>query len=198
MVLNEVSAVPVEALPVAALRSHLRLGTGFADDAAEDEALEGYLRSALAAIEARTGKALCQRQFSWTLSRWHMSDCQALPIAPVASLDRVVVTSADGVETEQDLSRFLLKADSHTPTIIPKSGSFPSLGWGSSIEIQFTAGYAEAFEDLPHDLQHATLVLAATYFDFRHGETTRGEVVPFGVMALLEPYRPVRIGRGAG
>ena len=58
MMLIEETAPAAEALPVAALREHLRLGTGFeiADDTAEDMALAGFLRAAIATIEARTGK----------------------------------------------------------------------------------------------------------------------------------------------
>ena len=60
MMLIEETAPAAEALPIAALREHLRLGTGFeiADDTAEDMALAGFLRAAIATIEARTGKVL--------------------------------------------------------------------------------------------------------------------------------------------
>ena len=48
------------ALPVAALKSQLRLGSGFdpVEDATEDAALAGFLRAAIATVEARTGKVL--------------------------------------------------------------------------------------------------------------------------------------------
>ncbi len=50
-------------MPVQALKNHLRLGTGFADDGMQDGLIEGYLRAAMAAIEGRIGKALIARQF---------------------------------------------------------------------------------------------------------------------------------------
>ena len=60
MMLIEETAPAAEALPVAALRGHLRLASGFdgPDDAAETAALSGFLRAAIATIEARTGKVL--------------------------------------------------------------------------------------------------------------------------------------------
>ena len=67
MMLIEESQLPEAALPVAALRRHLRLGTGFAEDDLQDAVLGSFLRAALAAIEARTGKALMARGFVWTL-----------------------------------------------------------------------------------------------------------------------------------
>jgi len=56
--LTEDTIVPTEALPIAAFREHLRMGTGFAEDTLQDGLLERHLRAALAAIEARTGKIL--------------------------------------------------------------------------------------------------------------------------------------------
>ena len=61
MILTEVSAPPAAAVPVRAFAEHLRLGTGFADDGSEDAVLELYLRAAMAAIEARLGRALLAR-----------------------------------------------------------------------------------------------------------------------------------------
>ena len=63
MILTEVSAPPAAAVPVRAFAEHLRLGSGFADDGSEDAVLELYLRAAMAAIEARLGRALLAREF---------------------------------------------------------------------------------------------------------------------------------------
>ena len=89
MMLIEETAPAAEALPVAALRAHLRLGSGFeiADDNAENAALTGYLRAAIAAIEARTGKVLLTRRFRMQLDDWRDRLGQALPLAPVLALD---------------------------------------------------------------------------------------------------------------
>ncbi|MGR3464306.1 head-tail connector protein, partial [Limimaricola sp.] len=58
MRLIETGAVPEAALPIEGFRAHLRLGTGFAEDGLQDAGLAGFLRAAIAAIEARTGKVL--------------------------------------------------------------------------------------------------------------------------------------------
>ena len=87
MMLSELSPVAQAALPVQAFKDHLRLGTGFADDGAEDALAEAYLRAALAAIEARTGKAILARDCRLELTDWRDDWAQALPVAdPVALL----------------------------------------------------------------------------------------------------------------
>ena len=48
--LVEQTTAPAAALPVADFRDHLRLGTGFADEGAEDSLLETFLRAAIAAV----------------------------------------------------------------------------------------------------------------------------------------------------
>jgi uncharacterized phiE125 gp8 family phage protein len=63
MMLIEETTVPDAALPVAEFKAHLRLGTGFGDDALQDPVLRSFLRAAMAAIEARTGKVLITRPF---------------------------------------------------------------------------------------------------------------------------------------
>lgn len=68
MMMVEMSSVSSALLPITELTDHLRLSSGFADDGSQDAQLESCLRAALAAIEARIGKALFRRGFSWHLS----------------------------------------------------------------------------------------------------------------------------------
>ena len=80
MILTEVSAPPSAAVPVRAFAEHLRLGSGFADDGSQDAVLELYLRAAMAAIEARLGRALLARDFAWTVTHWREDASQGLPV----------------------------------------------------------------------------------------------------------------------
>ena len=83
MILIEDTTIPDAALPVVEFKAHLRLGTGFGDEALADSVLKGFLRAAIAAIEARTTKVLITRDFTWTLSFWRDRSAQGLPVAPV-------------------------------------------------------------------------------------------------------------------
>ncbi len=96
MMLVEETEVPSAALPVAEFREHLRLGTGFAEDTLQDAVLESFLRAALGAVEARTGKVLLERDFSWTLEGWRAVDAQGLPVAPVSAVTGLALTNRAG------------------------------------------------------------------------------------------------------
>ena len=96
MYLIEESQIPDTALPVARLRDHLRMGSGFVEDGLQDELLGGFLRAAMAAIEARTGKALLVRDFLCSLHRWRDVTGQVLPIAPVRLVTQVTLVDAFG------------------------------------------------------------------------------------------------------
>ena len=99
MFLIEQTTVAATALPIAEFKDHLRLGTGFSDDDVQDSILETCIRSAVAAIEGRTGKALIERQFLQSVTCWRTSDWHAIPIAPVSSIVSVSVLDRAGAPT---------------------------------------------------------------------------------------------------
>ena len=85
MRLIETIALGSADFPVAELKDHLRMGSGFSDSGAQDGLLETCLRAAMGAIEARTGKILIRRRFQWNLPTWRLDGAaQAFPISPVS------------------------------------------------------------------------------------------------------------------
>ncbi|MEM8773445.1 MAG: head-tail connector protein [Pseudomonadota bacterium] len=196
MMLIEETAVPLAALPVNEFKSHLRLGTGFSDGDVQDVLLESFLRSAIAAIEARTGKILILRSFSWTLTRWRETDVQALPVAPVNEITSLVLRDRIDEEETIDPSFYWLEADAQRPVLRAAGSCFPAIPQGGVAEIKFDAGYAPDWGALPSDLAQAVLLLAAHYYEYRH-ETRLGDTnMPFGVSNLIEHYRKVRLFAG--
>ena len=114
--LTEETSVPGAALPVQALKDHLRLGSGFSDDGMQDGLIEGYLRAAMAAIEGRIGKVLIARRFKLTLQDWRGLSEQPLPVAPVSAV--VSVTLFDGaVAAVVAADRYRLVMDMHRPKL---------------------------------------------------------------------------------
>ncbi|MEL6931819.1 MAG: head-tail connector protein [Pseudomonadota bacterium] len=196
MMLIEETAVPQAALPVDEFKSHLRLGTGFSDGDVQDVLLESYLRAAIAAVEARTGKILIVRSFSWTLTRWREPDVQSLPVAPVSEITSLVLRNRVDEEETIDPSFYWLEADSQRPLLRASGSCFPAVPPGGVAEIRFTAGYAPDWAGLPSDLGQAVNLLAAHYYEHRH-ETRLGDTqMPFGVANLIERYRTVRLFTG--
>jgi len=193
MMLNEVTAVAAGVLPLAEFRDHLRLGTGFADAGAEDAALIAYLRAALAAIEGRTAKALISRDFTLSLEAWRGDCAQPLPIAPVRVVAEVRLVDATGAVTVIAPSAWRLVQDMARPRLEAVSGTLPTIPTGGTAEIDFTAGFGPGWSDLPVDLAQAVFLLAAQYFELRHDGAGDVAAMPFGVMALIERWRTVRV-----
>lgn len=192
MMLEELTTPTTAKLPIREFADHLRLGSGFSDDGSEDAVLEVFIRSALAAIEVRIGKALIKRSFSWSVTRWFEVDGQALPIAPVREITSVTITNANGSTDVVDPESYRLEADIQRSKLVAVGSNLAAIPTGGSADVVFEAGFG-AWAQVPADLKQAVLLMAANYYENRAGVgLTNG--LPFGVLALLEKYRPVRIG----
>lgn len=198
MMLSEVTAVPDVALPVQAMKDHLRLGTGFADDGLQDGLIAGYLRAAIAMIEARTGKALLIRPYLLRLDRWRMTGLsQTLPVAPVVSVISVTLWDAAGGTVAVDPQRWRLVRDTSRPRL-EGIGGLPGIPEGGFVEIRFEAGFGAAWAAVPADLAQAVLLLTAEFYERRHAGGEAMTALPATVHALIERWRTVRILGGGG
>jgi uncharacterized phiE125 gp8 family phage protein len=197
MILTELGAPPAAAVPVRAFAEHLRLGSGFADDGALDAALELYLRAAMAAIEARIGRALLARPFAWTVTRWREEASQGLPIGPVRSVEGVSLIDAEGAVEPVAPEAWSVLRDSDRPRLVGRfARNLPRIPRAGHAEIRFTAGFGESWDAVPADLRQATFLLAAQYYEHRSEAEQAPRGMPFGVLVLIEPYRATRIGGG--
>ena len=200
MILVEETTPADAALPVAGLRAHLRLGSGFelAASAEEDRALAGFLRAAMATIEGRTGKVLLRRDWRMVLEDWR-DDCgQPLPMAPVSAVSGIAIEMPDGGLRVIAPDRWRLVEDAMRSLIRPRSGLLTQVPEGGRVVIRFTAGFADDWSGVPADLAQAVLMLAARYYEDRSDDGAR-HALPMGVSALIERWRAVRVlaGRGA-
>ena len=195
MLLVEQSSVSGAVLPVAELKNHLMLGTGFADDGAQDVLLEAYLQAAIAAIEARTGKVLLNKSYRMTLTAWREAQRQPLPVAPVSSVDAVRVVDGMGQASVIGAAQYRFQPDMHRPVLLGTTSALPVIANDGTAEVDFVAGYGRAWSNIPKDLGQAALLLAAHYYENR---AAAGSDVgfPIGVSGLLEPYRELRLSAG--
>ncbi len=196
MMFIEETAIADAALPVDQFKAHLRLGSGFVEGDTQDEVLTGFLRAAIAAIEARTGKVLIERYFSWSLNGWRDPESEVLPVAPVVSVGAVTLTDALGVETVADSATYRLERDAQRPRVRAAGSCLPRIQKGGSVKIAFTAGMAADWGGLPADLGQAVLLLAAHYYEYRDETALGAGCMPFGVTSLIQRYRMVRFGAG--
>ncbi|WP_298971449.1 head-tail connector protein [uncultured Roseobacter sp.] len=197
MMLIEETTVPDAALPVDEFKAHLRLGTSFGQDSAQDEVLAGFLRASMAAVEARTGKVLMTRPFSWSLTFWRDRDAQVLPVAPISALSRLSTVARDGTQVEIDARQYWLERDSQRPRLRSVGACLPVIPQGGSAVVEFEAGYGPTWDVLPADLRQAVLLLAAHYYEYRHETSLSDGCMPFGVSSLIERYKVLRLGAGS-
>lgn len=192
MMLTEEGPVLADDLPIARMKEHLRLGTGFSDDGMQDGLVESHLRAAIATIEGRIGKVLIARRFRWEISGWRGRSAQALPVAPVSEVVSVEIVGAD----RRAVTGLRLERDAHRPRLV--SGFvLPEVPAGSHVEIVFDAGFG-VWDAVPADLQQAVLLLAAEFYENRHEAGLRASGLPMAVVTLIERWRTVRVlGGGA-
>lgn len=193
MMLIAQSTIPATAMPVEGFKDHLRLGTGFDDSGIQDSVLSTYLRTAMASIEARTGKVMFSRSFRWEVINWRALSEQALPMAPVLEITRVAVVDRTDVTTIIDPARYVLQRDSHRPKLVATGAVLPTIPLGGKAEVDFTAGYGDNWGYMPADLAHAVFLLAAHFYENRQENGDNKGTMPFGVASLIDPYRTVRI-----
>ena len=194
MMLIEQTPVPDTALPVDAFKAHLRLGSGFGQDDVQDAVVHSFLRAAMAAIEARTGKALIVRSFILSLSFWRAGSAQALPVAPVVDVTQVVVVAPNGAEPPLAPAIYWLEQDTQRPRLRAAGAALPRIPKAGSVNILFDAGFGNTWDDLPPDLQQATLMLAAHYYEYRNDTGLSDGCMPFGVSSLIERFKSMRLG----
>ncbi|WP_439560513.1 head-tail connector protein [Roseinatronobacter sp.] len=192
MDLQATSPIPPAALPVAAFRDHLRLSSGFADGVSEDALLEQYLRAALDCVEGRVSRALFLRDYTLRLTCWRDNYAQVLPRAPVVAVSALTLRDRSGAQTLVPADRYILQADGARPRIVAAGAALPAIPSRGAVEIAFSAGFGPAWPDIPADLRQAVLLLAAQYYE--HRDTGGAQDMDFGIRALLERWRDIRMG----
>ncbi len=188
--------VPDEALPVEAFKAHMRMGTGFADAEVQDVVLRSFLRAAMTAIEARTGKALIEREFTLAVNELRNGQALALGVAPVTVIADVTMVGRDGGIRPVHSSAYWLERDMHVPRLRAAGAALPCPERGGELRVRFLAGFGPEWDDVPSDLQQAVLMLAAHYYEYRHDTGLSGGCMPFGVTSLIERFRTLRLGAG--
>lgn len=194
--LTEDTILPAALLPLTAFKAHLHLGTGFAESGLQDDLLSGFLRAALAAIEARIGKVMLERGFTLELPRWADPTGQPLPVAPVTQITALALRDAQGIETMVMPARWRLERDMQRPCLRAAGGVLPAIPAAGTAVVRFRAGLSEDWDGLPADLAQAALMLAAHFYEYRQDTALGSGCMPFGVTSLIERHRGFRLSLG--
>ena len=180
---------PDDLLPVDGFKAHLRLGSGFSTDDTQEPVLKAFLRAAISAIEARIGKALLVRGFEAPVTAWQQTRTLKLAISPIVG--DVSVWSADS----EIVSAANVDHGAHH-SFVTLDGDVIGAG-GDELTVRFQAGLAGVWSELPADLNQAVMLLATHYYEHREQTGLSNGCMPFGVTALIQRYREMRISLGA-
>lgn len=169
------------------------------EHADEDALIAGLVNSAVAHIEAITGKFLSPKAFTQTLRGFPVQSPYLVKLhrGPVTGITSVAYDPSDG-SVEATVLNFRL-AEGHgrffNGTLQPAFGErWPgALAGAGTVRITGTAGYAEG--EAP-ELDTACLQLVAHWYLNREAVAT-GTIateLPMTVKALIGPYRPPGLG----
>lgn len=189
MSLYRIEPPAAEPVALADLKAFLKL-----DGPEEDVLLNSVAMAARAHLEALTQKVFITQRWRITRDSWPASGRFALPVGPVASLDRITV-DAGGGPGEIDLAGIALDGPGLPPRLAfrPRSLPVPAVPLGG-IAIEVTAGYGGP-DDVPAPLVQAVRLLAAHWFENRTLVTVGHEVavMPRGIEALIAPFQVRRV-----
>lgn len=182
---NELAPPVVTAEMRDEIARHLRLSTPLSvSDAAE---AESAFLAAVAHLERELGLCFAPRTFTQRefLDREGAIEAGIAPVRALVSATRVM---ADGTEQPLDLSLFAL--DRRATRTVFRCHAFVA----EEIALTFEAGFGADWAATPADLRRAALQLAAELFDVRHAAGAARPLFPFGVLELIRPWRPFRLG----
>lgn len=158
----------------------------------EDAVLALLITTARQMVESASSRILLAQTWRVFLDAWPPSGLIVAPLAPVTSILAARLRHGDGSETALPADLFTLRGD-RTPAVIaferPRAPA-PTRPLGG-IELDLALGH-EAAADVPADLVQAVRLLAAHLYE-RRDEAAGGGLLPEGVVALLKPYRGVRL-----
>ena len=181
--LKLIAGPAVEPVTLAEAKAFLR----FENDL-EDALLSGLIRTARQTAEAFLSRALTTQHWTQVRDAWPRHRRLALPLPPLQSVDEVRVIDALGTPETVPLTSFDVIASATPGVLVVKSGaSVPTPGpKAGGIEIDFTAGYGDSWNDVPEAIRQGILVAVAHLFENRVGGTTD---IPPQARALWAPYR---------
>jgi uncharacterized phiE125 gp8 family phage protein len=190
MIVTTLVAPAAEPLGLAEAKDYLRIA-----NEGEDALVEGLIAAARSRIEELARVALITRTLRVHLDRWPQRTMETrvfrLPVRPAGELLAVRVYDAEAVaETMTD--RFTL-APGRAARLVWTNGRFPWPGArANGVEIDYTAGFGDAAEDVAEGLKLAVKRLTAHAYHSRDGGSINGPL-PEDVAGLISPWRRVTL-----
>lgn len=202
------------ALLLEEVKDHLRI-----DGADEDASLGSLIAAATTLVENYLEMALVHRSVEFYLDSWQQSTgfqeggdwwqgvtdgslsnlqakavAVALPIKPVASIEKIEITTTAGATVLWAAENYYL-TPGLSPLLACRYGrAWPVPGIGQDgIKISATAGFGPDWNSLPATIRQALLLLV-TYFYYHRGDAEMGNALKAsGADTLLQSYKGLKI-----
>ncbi len=179
----------LEPVSLVQIKEHLRI-----DHALEDALIGAYTKAARMHVEASLSKILVEQEWRINFDFLPVGETIELPITPVISVNSVHYYPQQGgpvnisafdydADLDSEIARFCLRRSAGTQR--RKFGGY---------EMEVTAGYGPAPEDVPDDLRQAIMLLVAHWYENREAANSIiRDSMPHGIKALLNFHRRVRL-----
>ncbi len=177
---------------IAELAQHLRLPSGFSDEADHIALLRRSWEISLQIVEVRARRVLLSRRLAFRFGAAETAPRIALPATPVAAIEALEHDDGEGVRVAVDPSLWRLEMAGGRYFLAARAGRrIPAPPRDGFAEARLIAGFGETWDATPEDLRQAALLIAAACFEGR-GAGVSGPMPPAS-LALLERYRLVRL-----
>lgn len=190
MALKLITAPAAEPVTTSEAKAHMRV-----DTTADDTYIGTLITVARQNVEAHLRRALINQTWELVLDEFPLGVFR-LPKPPLASVTSIKYTDEDGVEATFSSAKYLVDADSEPGRVVLKNGeSWPAvtLQEANAVRVRYVAGYGAAGSNVPQAIRQAILLVIGSLYENREDVLVAQGVsigtLPFGVEALLAPYR---------
>lgn len=177
-------------LSVAEAQDHLRV-----DD--DEDYITRLIQAATDTIEGPYGAGLALITQTWALTLDDLPRHIRIPLSPTIAVTGITYVDAAGsTQTlSSSLYRVVTATSPATISALPNAVLPIPMFTPGAVTVTFTCGYGSASTNVPADLRQAALLIIGHMYENREAvtETNTFTVLPMGVEAVLNRYRPVPI-----
>jgi uncharacterized phiE125 gp8 family phage protein len=158
----------------------------------DDELIGELIASARMQVEQAARRVLITQQWRIVLDRWPASGWIVSPVNPVVSLDAARVFPFEGAAVSLIAAQFTINAAAAPAIIAFQRTNVIAPGRTSGgIELDVTAGYGDAADDVPAPLRQAIRLFVAR--NYEHRDRLQADGMPDAVSALIAAYRVAKL-----
>ncbi len=183
--LVRLSGPDTEPVSLEEAKLHLRV-----DGDQDDGLIAALIVSAREIAEKHLNRALVRQQWRMVRDQWPAGALR-FPFAPLIAVDAVRVADAAGDFQILAPDIFIVNSHAEPGLMVLKSGAlWPRPGQKiAGIEIDFTAGYGDSWNDVPAAIRQGLLQRIAHFYETRGAE---GDI-PGNVLHIWQPFKVMRL-----